>query len=263
MYIAFVDESGSDDASKYIGVGGLISTLEKWAEFKCRWRSMLLASNVRYSHMREFAHSIGEFSKWKSNKKEFELQRREFVAAACATIIDSAIYSFGAIITKAHYERLVPKDIRKDMGTPYTFLGRYFMARIGVWAADNGVDSPVDLVFEQGQQATALRFQHGLLSAHQLARKQFRIGQLSFADKQLVVELQAADLVAYELVKHWNDLAADRSNTPRFPLRTLMALNHDWNKLTAFDIALDVENWTTIRTHASSLNKGRSGDHPL
>jgi Protein of unknown function (DUF3800) len=253
VLIAYVDESGSDDANAVIGVGGLISNSEKWAEFESRWTSVMLASEVKYSHMREFAHSVGEFTKWKSSTKGFEPQRRAFLAALCASITNSAAYSFGAILTKSHYEQFVPEDMRKDMGTPYTFLGRYCMARVGVWADNNGVDEPVNIVFEQGQPETALRFQHGILSAHELARKEFRIGQLSFADKRSVLELQAADVVAYELVKHWNDLASSRSNKPRYPLQQLMTLDHDWNKITTIDIAREVEVWKSIRDQARIL----------
>jgi hypothetical protein len=34
VFVAYVDESGTDDASAFIGVGGLISTGAKWNEFK-------------------------------------------------------------------------------------------------------------------------------------------------------------------------------------------------------------------------------------
>lgn len=247
MFTAYVDESGSDDANPCIGVGGLISDSTKWAGFESRWQSVLLASEVKHSHMREFAHSTGEFSKWKSSTKDFEPQRRAFLAALCASITDSVVYSFGAILTKSHYEQFVPADMRKDMGSPYTFLGRYCMARVGVWADSNGVDEPVNIVFEQGQPETALRLQHGILSAQELARREFRIGQLSFADKGSVLELQAADIVAYELAKHWNDLASNRSTTLRYPLQQLMTVSHDWNKITAIDIAREVIVWKGIR----------------
>src|SRR5688572_11852734 len=92
VFTAYVDESGSDDANPCIGVGGLISDSNKRAEFESRWQSVLLASEVKHSHMREFAHSTGEFSKWKSSTKDFEPQRRAFLAALCASITDSVVY---------------------------------------------------------------------------------------------------------------------------------------------------------------------------
>jgi hypothetical protein len=212
--------------------------------------------------MREFAHSTGEFKKWKSSTKEFEPQRRNLLADLCDCITRTAIYSFGAVITKSHYEQHVPEDMRKDMGTPCTFLGRYCVARVGVWADDDEHDDPVDIVFERGQPQAAIRLQHGPLLADGLARKEFRIGTLSFAEKYArerpedsVLSLQAADLVAYELVKHWNDLASNRSTRPRYPLQRLMSIKHDWNKMTAVDIAREVAIWKGIRDYARSLHR--------
>jgi hypothetical protein len=260
VYVAFIDESGSDDGSAYIGVGGLVSTEAKWSEFRTRWASVLQASGVKYCHMREYAHSVDEFAKWASTTKEFEPQRQQFMAAVCEAILASCVHSFGAVITKSHYEQMVPEDMRNDMGTPYTFLGRYCMASIGVWADDHGVNEPVNIILEQGQPETALRFQHGILAAHELARRDFRIGQLSFADKRSVPELQAADLVAYELVKHWNDRASNRSQKPRYPLQQLMKLDRAWNKITAINLAREVAVWKNIRDLARGYRNRLVGD---
>jgi hypothetical protein len=142
-------------------------------------------------------------------------------------------------------------DMRNDMGTPYTFLGRYCMTRVGVWAEGKGVNEPVALTFEQGQP-TALRFQHGILSAHEVSRRDFRIGNLSLADKRSVPELQTANVVAYELVKHWTDRSAGRSRASRYPLQQLMTLDRDWNKITDANLAAEVAIWKSIRDRARS-----------
>lgn len=262
VFIAYVDESGTDDSSPCIGVGGLIADARAWDRFGVSWESALTEAAVPYSHMREFAHGVGAFKKWKSDTKQSEPERRRFLAALCDCISQTAVYTFGAVITKSHYEQHVPEEMRKDMGTPYTFLGRYCLARVGVWADNHGHNDPVDIVFERGQPQAAIRLQHGILAAHELVRQEFRIGALSFAEKYSdhssrtsVLQLQAADLVAYELVKHWNDRASGRSSNPRYPLRRLMGMEHDWNKITAVDIAREVGVWMSIRSLAPTQHR--------
>jgi hypothetical protein len=152
MFKAYVDQAGTDDDSRFMGIGGLIGDTDKWAEFEIEWRRILADFGFKYSHMKEYAHSTGEFKKWKSKTKEFEPQRQRFMCELCDCITKSAVYSFGAIITKSHYENFVPEKLRQDMGTPYAFLGRYCMARVGVWAQKNSHDEPVNLFFEHGDR---------------------------------------------------------------------------------------------------------------
>ena len=265
MFRAYVDESGTDNASGCIGVGGLIADVEAWWRFEIEWRRILSEAGVKYSHMKEYAHSAGEFSKWKSKTKEFEPQREKFMQQVCDCITKTAIYTFGAIIAKSEYEKFVPEDLRQDMGAPYAFLGRYCIARVGVWAQENSYEEPVNLIFERGQPQTTIRVQHKILMAHEQARKQFRIGALSFMDKYIgehpedsVLPLQAADVVAYELVKHWNTFQASQERLVqpanatgvRYPLKRLMELPRDWNKLTSVDFKREVSVWKTVRDYA-------------
>jgi hypothetical protein len=64
-----------------------------------------------------------------------------------------------------------------------------------------------------------------------------------------VLELQAADVVAYELAKHWNDLASNRSKKLRYPLQRLITVDHNWNKITAIDVEREVNVWKSIRDY--------------
>ncbi|MGH6876343.1 MAG: DUF3800 domain-containing protein [Rhizomicrobium sp.] len=270
MFTAYIDESGTDEASNCLGIGGLIADAEQWTAFETQWRQALADAGVKYSHMKEYAHSTGEFGKWKSKTKQFEPQRERFMRQLCYAITKTAKYTFGAIITRGDYEKFVPEDLRRGMGTPYTFLGRYCIARVGVWAQENSPKEPVKLVFERGQPSQGLRLQHGILSANEVARKQYKLGLLTFADKyvrdnpeQSVLPLQAADIVAYELVKQWRTMQKEATrlvqpyilqDSRRYPLKRLMELPRDWNILTAANIAEEVRVWQTAKNYAKAFN---------
>ena len=124
MFTAYVDEFG-DERSPHMAVGGVIADAENWQAFENCWREILSRCGVLYSHMREFAHSTGPFKKWSSETKEFEPERIAFMKGLCHCLVSNAEYTFGAIITRKHYDALVPGELSKDTGSPYTFLGRY------------------------------------------------------------------------------------------------------------------------------------------
>ena len=260
MFTAYFDESGTDKSSYFTGVGGLLSDAGRWAQFENRWREILREHDLPYSHMAEYAHSAGPFKKWKSTDKSFEPQRQDFLGKLCDAAVQFSVYSFGFAMSKDLYAACVPEFMRQEMGSPYTFLARWCLASIGVWGADNKHDQPIDAIFERGQPQHSIRMQHNILLANERARKEFRIGKLSFLDKldkedpkRTVLQLQGADLVAYELVKNESDRRFKPIFKMRYPMRRLTKIPHTWNILTAVDLIREVAEWKRIRDYAVSL----------
>jgi len=259
LFTAYFDESGTDQFSYYTGVGGLLSSAEKWGQFENRWRAVLREHNIPYSHMAEYAHSTGPFKKWKSEDKKFEPERQEFLGKLCEAATDFSEYSFGFVVSKNLYEACVPEIMRREMGSPYTFLARWCLASVGVWGTDCRHDQPINVIFERGQPEHLIRHQHNILLANESARKRFRIGALSFMDKidkddpqRAVVQLQGADLVAYELVKNESDRRSKPVFRMRHPLKRLRNIPHIWNILTAVDLIREVAAWKKIRDYSIS-----------
>lgn len=259
MFTAYFDESGTDKSSYYTGVGGLLSDAERWAHFENRWGEILREHGLPYSHMADYAHSTGPFNKWKSNDKRFEPQRREFLGKLCDALVQSSIHSFGFVVSKNLYEACVPEFMREEMGSAYTFLARWCLASIGVWGADVRHAQPINVIFERGQPQNRIRMQHNILLANERARKEFRIGELTFLDKydkgdpqRTVVQLQGADLVAYELVKNESDRRFKSIFRMRYPMRRLSKIPHTWNILTEVNLIREVAEWKRIRDYAVS-----------
>lgn len=262
---AYVDESGTDKGNPHIVVAGLLSDAARWVQFSVRWAEILRQSGVPYSHMKEFAHNCGPFAKWKSDTKEFESHRQKFLGSLCAAAKEFSVYSFGFVMKKADYEAYVPIELSDDMGGPYALLGRYCIVRIGVWADNQQHNEPVNLIFERGQPEHTIRVQHGIVQHHEEARKAYRLGVLAFGDKynkehpeESILPLQAADLIAYELLKGWKNLTANRPRPPRYPLQQLQAIPHAWNKLTVADIIQNVTVWRQARDRARRILTGES-----
>jgi hypothetical protein len=94
----YFDDSGeeSDPQHKVCSIGGFVTTARKWKKLERKWRETLNSPDfdVPYFHMKEFAHCIGPFEKWKNkeNKRIAFLQSlieiiREFNLIGIASIL--------------------------------------------------------------------------------------------------------------------------------------------------------------------------------
>src|SRR5215831_17772262 len=74
-YTAYFDGSGSPADTAAVVVAGFVAPVDQWVDFERNWNECLKHFGVSALHMREFAHSRGEFSSWKGN----ETKRRHFL----------------------------------------------------------------------------------------------------------------------------------------------------------------------------------------
>jgi hypothetical protein len=66
--------------------------VEQWLFFEKDWKEVLARYGVSSLHMKEFAHSRGEFCSWKDNK----IKRQSFLSLLIATIRARVHHSFVA-----------------------------------------------------------------------------------------------------------------------------------------------------------------------
>jgi hypothetical protein len=68
MYTAYYDDSGTSHDTLAVVVGGFLATDEQWRYFERNWNQTLQRFGISLFHMKDFAHSVGEFSKFKAQK---------------------------------------------------------------------------------------------------------------------------------------------------------------------------------------------------
>jgi len=50
-------------------VGGAIASVADWKELDAKWSEVLANADLKYFHMKKFAHSVGPFANgWKDNE---------------------------------------------------------------------------------------------------------------------------------------------------------------------------------------------------
>jgi Protein of unknown function (DUF3800) len=170
-------------------VAGFLGFDSEWKTFVPRWNATLHDFGITYFHMREFAHSTGQFRHLKGKEdKRIELFRR-----VTEIISSHANYWIGACLPMDVYSRVDADFKLHEAFHPYPFCAMACVQLIQVWLDTHDLfNTAVTFVFESGDE------HHGQLDA--VVRKHVETVPL-FKTKQESAPLQAADILAYELLK--------------------------------------------------------------
>jgi hypothetical protein len=196
MFETYCDESGGLDHG-FIAVCGWLASVERWKEFEAEWNRMLAVYELPYLHMKEFAHFNGPFEKF----LEPNLGRRnDFMKEATRIIRESVEFGFVCVVNYEDFRKVNARfQLKEHLRSPYALAGRFCIARANLWVRQQGY-SPRDVayVFEDGGPDMG-----GLVEV----TKQAGIHIPTFSpsrDTEIqlgVVQLQAADFLAYEMRK--------------------------------------------------------------
>lgn len=113
---AYFDASGSPASSDILALVGLASTQTLWERFDSQWNDCLEAFGVPAFHMKNFAHSVREFSGWSGDQP----RRRRFLNGLIWAIEENVEFTVESAINMDDY-RDVNTDLRlNDLMRPYT-----------------------------------------------------------------------------------------------------------------------------------------------
>lgn len=198
MLTGYFDEAG-DKQCGFTFVCGWISNVELWERFECDWKILLGSHNLPYFHMKEFSQSTGLFRKFKSN----EGSRRKFLGQA-ADIIHSVAQR--AFICGVHHDAFTKlhEEYPVSFNTPYALAGRTCIAWANAWSRLAGQSGDLEYVFDDGGPdkggLIASLARHPELSSPIFRPSRDVLGKKGNV-RVGVVQLQAADYLAYEIRK--------------------------------------------------------------
>lgn len=220
MLHAYFDESGhpDDPNSQVVSVAAIVSTQAGWHKFCDEWTLTLERYHVTRLHMKDYAHSRGEFATWKGD----DTKRRDFLAELVSTV--------KATVQFAHVSSLAGDDWKATMydedgggkleivqqhqqRVQYVFPFWCCLDRIAdTWLLPK--DQKLAYIFEagvSGKGAICKFFEEWKLAQN---RHGTRVGALSFDDKSSHPGLEAADLLAYEGRLHFLHQEVAPTGTP-------------------------------------------------
>jgi hypothetical protein len=226
MFTAYYDDSGSSADTMAVVVAGFVATDEQWPHFERNWNGTLRKFGVSLFHMREFAHSLGEFSKFKHNREE----RDWFLRQLLSHIKVRVTYATGQAVLMDAYRKVNKVHALDYAFPPYTLAGRTCVARIHQWAQKRGIPKDqIGHVFEDGSAGKS-KLRDCVLRDHGI--------EVAFKKKNECVALQAADLFAYETLAS-NRFIFEKGivdfDKLRYPIRQLEPLfrdPYDWGTYT-------------------------------
>jgi hypothetical protein len=199
VFSSFFDGSGhrDDPESKVVTVAGCASSEKKWPKFEREWRVALRAEGITIFHMKDFAHSTGEFKGWRND----EPRRRRFIASLQKVILARTSRRFSATVLLEHY-RTVDRQFafHERVGQPFTVAAQFAMTQVHQWMEDNHPRDGMLYAFEDGDSDKA-ELRRMTTELRWLEVEPIFIKKKADAG----VPLQAADFVAYEHAKLLND----------------------------------------------------------
>lgn len=207
MLAAYFDESYSHKPNPLVyTVAGYISTVQEWKRFQKEWTRELRRAGVDFFHMTTFEArmknddgkllGVGMYKDWNNEK------RVEVIKRLHRTIHRRVMVGIAASVVVADYDEVITPELRPGFGDPHEFAVIACLKHIRRWGQENGYSEPIAYVFESGsdrQKIVNSSFQHAYLDEEK--RREYRIGSWAFADKRDLNPLQAADVLAYEVMK--------------------------------------------------------------
>jgi len=181
----------------------------------------LQKAGVSHFHMSEYESRKGAFADWPDRKRIAVIKRLTEI------ITSNAAHGVAAAVVVEDYKELVA-GLEKT-ASPYVFCVARCLTQVAKWAKLKHLDGPIAYVFEAGAgYVDEVEERKAEIRSSPLIGKALRFHSLTFADKKRLIPLQAADVIAYETMKHCkNTLLLNSGRPPRKSLMGLLPLPHD------------------------------------
>jgi hypothetical protein len=205
MLSAYMDETGHsrDEKQRFNGMAGLMAPAKRWRRMERKWKRTLQRFRVPYFHMKDFANFHGHYKGWSETK------RRDLYRCLLAHIEGTRPFPVGSILKMEDYRAFVAERGEAIFDDPYHIgFGSVIVYLSTTMNAIRPAGERVALVFsDQVEFRNSAMRDYGLLvdvtEDDDLAVISNRTEWPIFRDMKELVQLQAADIVAYELYKEF------------------------------------------------------------
>jgi len=225
MLTAYFDETGHAEDPKvhYTGVAGLVAPADAWRIFEERWRDTLEKAGFREPfHMKDFAHSKNQFECLKGREPERKILYKRLMEV----IREADPIPIGAIVSIDDYRTLTPKQ-QTALGGPqrYPYYLCFQICAQGAALAAEGrpPKEKVAVVFAHNSEFSgrAKQLWNAVVSHTDLGR---HLSSYSVSTPGVIVALQAADIVSYEIFHEFDGRRKNPSRAMRWGMREILKM---------------------------------------
>jgi hypothetical protein len=217
-YTAYMDETGhaADDNQRFCGMAGFFQKADDWEILEGLWKDTLKRFGVEYMHMKEFGPSIGIFKSWKGD----ESKRREFFSELLSHLRKIHAIPFGSVYSLSAYRKLSGED-KGILNDPYL---KSLSDCVGIPALvlqEKPPEVKFSVMFSEQSE-----FRHRAAKIFELFRAMYSFGERmrypDFKNMKEFVQLQAADIIAYELNREFERRLYRPNDKPRYGYLSLL-----------------------------------------
>ncbi len=216
------DASGDESSQLVIVVAGFVSSAQCWEDFSEKWLERLASDGISYMHMREFAHSRGQFANgWKEN----EPRRKALLSDLIDIIKAHAFHKFGVVVTNETFKNTLSLETLKEWHlNGYALAGRSCGKQINEWLLSERWNTTIEMVFEEGDRDATLLHVRLVEDSYQAPIFKPKKDRRTHEGVLLpaFVPLQAADFLAYEI---FLEVTRTMQNSPRQVREPLIAFD--------------------------------------
>lgn len=208
MNIAYCDESADPRPPKVYAVSGYLGTAIEWYELGKRWQSALKAEGLTTTGFHMSKCEYGRAPPYNTMDRHIRdcLQRRFM-----DVIHQTPLLGYASVIDQEYYDEIVDdiKRVRKGFYKPYYLAFQATVELMSTVLEDLGLprDECIAFVFDQHQehQNKAKNIYDSVKRSETLTYPH-RLGSLTFDSRFTHLQLQAADVWAYESMRYIRDV---------------------------------------------------------
>lgn len=229
MLTAYFDDSGTHKSSNVVLVAGIFGTEWQLTSLEKLWASHLARPlcgrkpPLRRFHAYDCHNSIGEFSGWTRTESDY------FFHNLLTAMIDARVSAYGIAVAKDGWDEIITGGLRTFLGGDAEgyAITQCFVCCIN-WAQNNTFDPEIAFVFDN-RPSEVQRHAIAIGDAFRYVTGNPRVVDCSFLSSVNIKPLQAADLFAWEVYQHANEIFERDTIAPpkRTSLRYLSA-NIPW-----------------------------------
>ena len=217
MFVGYFDDSGTHKGSPVGVVGGFVAHPTQWLGFNYRWKTVLGKYGV----------AVHRQSKWSNRAKPFDdpevwpdERRHAYINELIDVIVDRDAVTIGAAVPIARLDARFP-DHAKYL-SPFRYAAECVFGNAARVMKQLVPDARIAYVFESGTQHLG-ELQQAFNEYLQNPSLKEEFGLISFAtaDKRDLMQLQAADIMAYEVYKLFEKGEDPGLLNPRHPLKQI------------------------------------------
>lgn len=202
MIVAYFDDSGTHYESDIAVAACFVSDVKRWTEFENEWKPILKEAGIEEFHMADFVAYQNSFTDCSQEKHD------QVIKSLIKVINKNALVGCASAVIKDDYNKHVTGKLRDKLGHHhYTFAVQSCLSYIEEWMKGARLLQPVEYVFHFMKKGSGeiTRLFEDLLAQGLAVNFGVEPYGWAFQNQKLIVQLQSADILAWEAHKYMRD----------------------------------------------------------